>query len=66
MLLSDLQLSEKMDDTPVEWKQRAAKAEKEIQMMKGKLKDNKAQLRRELKECKEVGCATIIVNHHWY
>ncbi|XP_067940389.1 active breakpoint cluster region-related protein-like isoform X2 [Watersipora subatra] len=52
-LLSDLQLSDRMDDTPVEWKKREAKAEKEIQMMKGKLKDSKEQLRREFKECKD-------------
>ena len=43
-----------MDDTPVEWKQRVAKAEKEIQAMKSKLKDLKAQLRKSIKECKEV------------
>ena len=52
--LWEVQLSDKMDDTPVEWKQRVAKAEKEIQAMKSKLKDLKAQLRKSIKECKEV------------
>ena len=60
VLLSDLQLSDKMDDTPVEWKQRAAKAEKEIQSMKAKLKELKAQLRREFKECKDVSFKSIV------
>lgn len=43
-----------MDDTPVEWKQKVIKAEKEIQTMKSKLRDLKAQLRKAIKECKDV------------
>ena len=43
-----------MDDTPVEWKQKIEKAEKELRAMKSKLKDLKAQLRSEIKECKDV------------
>lgn len=49
-----VQLSDSMDDTPVEWKQKVDKAEKEIKAMKSKVKDLKAQLRKEIKECKDV------------
>lgn len=52
--LSDLELSDNMDDTPVEWKQKIEKAEKEIKVMKSKVKELKAQLRKEYKECKDV------------
>lgn len=52
--LCDIELSDKMDDTPVEWKQKVIKAEKEIQTMKSKLRDLKAQLRKAIKECKDV------------
>lgn len=62
--LSEVQLSDKMDDTPVEWKQRVAKAEKEIQAMKSKLKDLKAQLRKAIKECKEVN-KYLVAYSYW-
>jgi len=52
--LADIVLSDKMDDTPVEWKQKVDKAEKEIKVMKGRVKELKATLRREMKEIKDV------------
>lgn len=58
-LLSDLELSDNMDDTPVEWKQKIEKAEREIKTMKSKVKEVKAQLRKEIKECKDVRVQSI-------
>lgn len=59
--LADLVLNDKMDDTLVEWKQKIEKAEKEIKAMKVKVKELKAALRKEIKECREVSHHDIFV-----